>query len=141
MADMAVRFDKGVLAGETMEDAIVLNIYAIADDETPKITTQRGSRPDIAAAPNDNIADQDSRWMDKTFRMDNGNKARKAVNNRSRIVALVIALIGAGSCQGRSPIGSFQARIGTVPRAVILFSIKSAEIQAFFLRHCKIPAC
>ncbi len=141
MADMAIRFDKGIFAGEAVEDAIVLNICAIADDEATEIATQRGARPDIAAAPNDNIADQDGRWMDKTFRMDNGNKARKTVNNWPWIGALVIALIGAGSCQGRSPVGSFQVRIGAVPRAVILFPIKPAEIQAFFLRHCKIPAC
>jgi hypothetical protein len=48
-----------------MNDAILLHIATIFDDDATPITTQRGARTDIAIFPNDNIPGNGRLWMDE----------------------------------------------------------------------------
>jgi len=75
VADMAVFLDHRVGMGKTMHDAAVLQIGAAFQDQTAEIPAQRGARPDIATGPDDDIADQDSGWMDKGFVVNHRNDA------------------------------------------------------------------
>ena len=82
-----------------MHDAVVLEVDPGLEHEPPEIAAQAGTRPDIDAGADDDVADQDGVGMDEGARVDHRDDALERINLGHR--RLRIVLTGAGRVDGK----------------------------------------
>jgi hypothetical protein len=63
VADMAILLDDRIAAGEAVHDAGVLHIDAALENQASEVAAQAGTGADVAAGPDDHIADENGRRM------------------------------------------------------------------------------
>ena len=63
MADVAVLFHHGILAGEAVHDAVILNIGSVFYYNTTEVAAQAGIRPNIDPFSQDHVANEYRRRM------------------------------------------------------------------------------
>ena len=80
VADVAVFLDDGIGAGEAVHDAGVLQVGAAFEDEPAEVAAQAGAGADIAARPDDDVADQHGAGVHEGGGIDDGDDAVDGVN-------------------------------------------------------------
>ena len=79
MANVTILLDDDVFAREAMEGAVVLNVGTGVQDQPPDVAAETGARPDKAAGPDDDVADEHRRGMHEGGGIDDGTETFKLV--------------------------------------------------------------
>src|SRR5690606_24270858 len=82
VADVALLLHHAVEVGRRMHDAVVLQVRVRLHHDATEIAAQHGTRPDVAAGADDDVADQHGARVHPGRRVDHRDDALEGVNGR-----------------------------------------------------------
>src|SRR5262245_7148589 len=96
MADVSVLLHDRVARGKAVHHARVLQIRALLQNDSPEVAAQARGRSDVAARPNDDVADEDCSRVNVCGRIDHWHETVDFVAGHGGAVRAKAASLAAG---------------------------------------------